>query len=105
MIEISEITQAFSCITIKIKTMKKIKKFVFENCAISIQKDEMKLLTGGDTTFTCNTGGSCKLYINNLGIVVPGTCAYEITGGSVRCYCVNGNYTTSSSMLSSCWKE
>lgn len=82
--------------------MKKIKKLTLRNGAISIQKDEMKLLTGGDTTFTCYTGRSCKLHINSLGIDVQGTCAYEITGGSVRCYCKNGQYTTSPSMMSSC---
>lgn len=83
--------------------MRKLKRFNIKKEVDLLTGEQMMQLTGGDYTYTCSTG-SCKLYIPQLRIEVTGSCKSAWEGGSVRCYCQNGGYTTNPESRSSCWK-
>lgn len=83
--------------------MKKLKKFEL-NQSRFLSSDEMTKLHGGEQSFTCRTNEPCSLFISSLGITVQGTCQYQSSGTTVSCYCKNGDYSTSSSSTTSCWK-
>lgn len=81
-----------------------------------LSREQLKNVLGGSgTTGTTGTGsgttgsgdghcrtGSCTLYVATLGITVQGTCTDYHTGGSIRCACVNGNYSTDPGSWSVC---
>lgn len=94
--------------------MKKLKLQAFELGAREIlSRDQLKNVLGGDdgsgsgsgstieSDGHCRTGG-CLLYIRDLGITVNGQCTDYHSGGSIRCACVNGQYSTDPDTWSYC---
>lgn len=81
-----------------------------------LSREQLKNVLGGSgTTGTTGTGsgttgsgdghcrtGSCSLFVSALGITVQGVCTDYHTGGSIRCACVNGNYSTDPNSWSAC---
>lgn len=83
--------------------MRKLKKFNVGNLTM-LSQQEMMNLSGGEKTFTCRTNGSCNLFIETIGITVPGKCQYSTYGTTISCFCKNGNYSTSPGHSTSCWQ-
>lgn len=83
--------------------MRKIKRILIENAAM-LNHQEMMDLSGGAETYTCRTNEACTLFIEEIGITVPGKCHSYQVGTTISCYCVNGNYQTSPGHKTSCWR-
>jgi hypothetical protein len=83
--------------------MRKIRRFKLTGTTV-LSSEDLVSINGGTATYTCNTGGSCSLFISTLGITVSGTCVSSFSGNSVTCYCKNGYYQSSNVKKSVCWR-